>query len=93
MANYRKIYFDNNPSKKGWYTCASCGKKIRKSEADIDHIIPQKYVKIHKEFNLQCLCIHCNRSKQAKMDSTLPDLGKSAVRIVKREVVKSVFKK
>ena len=38
---YRDIYFDRNKSNHGWYTCVRCGKKLRKSDVDIDHIIPQ----------------------------------------------------
>lgn len=72
--NYRELWFANNPSDHGWYTCAECGKKIRKDDVDIDHIVPQKYGGEDKLYNLQCLCKHCNRSKQASMKDTLPDL-------------------
>ena len=72
--NYRELWFANNPSDHGWYTCAECGKKIRKADVDIDHIVPQKYGGKDKLYNLQCLCKHCNRSKQASLGDTLPDL-------------------
>ncbi len=105
--NYRELWFSNNESDHGWYTCAKCGKKIRKADADIDHIVPQKHGGEDKLYNLQCLCKHCNRSKQASMEDTLPDLaktnGKRLVKAVKKnarfvklkvvEGVKSVAKK
>lgn len=74
---YRDDWFKNNPSDHGWYTCARCGKKIRKADVDIDHIVPQKYGGSDRLFNLQCLCKHCNRSKQASMKDTVPDLVKT----------------
>ena len=85
---YRELWFDNNESNYGWYTCAKCGKKIRKADADIDHIVPQKYGGSDKLFNLQCLCKHCNRSKQASLKDTVPDLVKTN----KQRAVKSVKK-
>ena len=41
MAGYREDWFNNNESNHGWYTCVRCGKKLRKGDVDIDHIIPQ----------------------------------------------------
>ena len=38
-----------------------------KRDIDIDHIIPQKYGGSDELYNLQCMCKHCNRSKQAKL--------------------------
>ena len=74
---YREDWFASNESNHGWYTCARCGKKVRKADVDIDHIVPQKYGGSDKLFNLQCLCKHCNRSKQASLKDTLPDLAKT----------------
>ena len=100
VVGYREDWFRSNPSDHGWYTCARCGKKIRKADVDIDHIIPQKYGGSDRLFNLQCLCKHCNRSKQADMKDTVPDLmktnGKRAVKGVKNKlavVAKKVLKK
>lgn len=88
--SYRENWFKHNESNHGWYTCAKCGKKIRKAEVDIDHIIPQKYGGSDSLYNLQCLCKHCNRSKQASMKETLPDLAKTnhqrAVKAVRKSV-------
>ena len=93
---YREEWFSDNPSDHGWYTCANCGKKIRKADVDIDHIVPQKYRGSDGLWNLQCLCKHCNRSKQASVKETLPDLvttnGKRLVKGVKRGL-KSTGKK
>ena len=83
---YREDWFAENKSDHGWYTCAKCGKKIRKADVDIDHIIPQKYKGWDHPSNLQCLCKHCNRSKQARVGikETTVDLAKTnGKRIVK----------
>lgn len=68
MSGYRDTYFDNNSSNHGWYTCVRCGKKLRKGDVDIDHIIPQHYGGGDRLNNLQCMCRHCNRSKQDTVD-------------------------
>lgn len=77
MGNYRDKWFANNESNHGWYTCAKCKKKFRKADIDIDHIIPQKHGGTDDLWNLQCLCKHCNRSKQASVKNTVPDLAKT----------------
>lgn len=74
MANYRDTYFDSNPSDHGWYTCVRCGRKLRRGDVDIDHIIPQSRGGADGEWNLQCMCRHCNRSKQDDTRDTVPDL-------------------
>lgn len=89
MANYRDKYFDNNPSDHGWYTCVRCGRKLRKGDVDIDHIIPQSYGGHDSELNLQCMCKHCNRSKRANTDDSLSDLARNSGRIAKRESKKN----
>lgn len=86
MAGYRDNYFEKNSSNYGWYECNKCGKKLRKGDADIDHIFPQKYGGVHNEINLQCLCRSCNRSKQADLDDVVPDYVDSAKRIGKRTI-------
>lgn len=52
---------------------------------DIDHILPRKFGGRNLEVNLQCICKHCNRSKQASIKDTPKDLLKSSKRIWKRE--------
>lgn len=88
MGNYREEWFANNKSDHGWYTCAKCGKKMRKGDVDIDHIIPQKRRGPDSLWNLQCMCKHCNRSKQASVKETVPDLVKTN----KQRVVKGAKK-
>ena len=90
--SYRDAYFENNPSNHGWYTCVRCGKKLRKGDVDIDHIIPQKHGGSDKLYNLQCMCKHCNRSKRADVK----DVPKDLARNVGKQAIKSLgglFKK
>lgn len=70
---YRDDWFNDNKSNHGWYTCAKCGRKLRKGDADIDHILPQSYGGGDGLDNLQCLCKRCNRSKQDSLRDTVPD--------------------
>lgn len=85
---YRDKYFSRNDpydNNHGWYKCAKCGRSFRKGDMDIDHILPRKFGGTDSEANLQCICKHCNRSKQASMKETPGDFFKSAKRIFKRE--------
>lgn len=91
MAGYRDKYFDNNTGNYGWYTCVRCGGKFRKGDMDIDHIIPRNRGGGDSEWNLQCLCVHCNRSKQDDMSDSGRDLMRAAGRIAGREVRNSPF--
>lgn len=104
MGNYREKYFAEVKSDHGWYTCRRCGGKFRKKDMDVDHIIPQSKGGSDALYNLQGLCKHCNRSKQADTSDTLPDLighntervqrkVKSAVDEKKKEVKKEINKK
>lgn len=79
MPNYRDKYFDNNASNHGWYTCVRCGKKLRKGDVDIDHIIPQSYGGGDGLNNLQCMCKHCNRSKGNDLGNTVQDYTRNTV--------------
>ncbi len=84
--NYREKWFANNQSNHGWYTCEKCGKKIRKADVDIDHILPQKYGGSDSLANLQCLCKHCNRSKQASLKEVVPDYVKNNAKRVHKKI-------
>jgi 5-methylcytosine-specific restriction endonuclease McrA len=88
MGAYRKKYFDSNKGLFGRYRCNRCGKWFKKSDIDVDHIIPQSRGGTDDLWNLQALCKHCNRSKQAKMKDTPKDLIKNVVKIN----VKKLFK-
>ena len=84
---YREKWFAANKSDHGWYTCAKCGKKVHKCDVDIDHIIPQKYGGADELYNLQCLCKHCNRSKQAKLKGVPENFVKHNVKRVANKVL------
>lgn len=66
---YREDYFKANEGitiagKRGkYYRCVSCGKLFPKSQVDIDHKISKRYGGTDDIWNLQVMCIHCNRSK------------------------------
>lgn len=86
---YRDKYFDKNDpydNNNGWYKCVKCGRSFRKGDMDIDHILPKKFGGRDSEWNLQCICKHCNRSKQASIKDTPRDLFRSSKRIVGREI-------
>ena len=79
MSGYRDKWFDNNSSNHGWYTCVRCGRKLRRGDVDIDHIIPQSYGGGDSLNNLQCTCRHCNRSKQDDVGfDTAKDLARNS---------------
>lgn len=91
MGNYRDTYFAKNSSNYGWYRCVRCGRSFRKGDIDIDHIIPQSRGGSDSEWNLQCLCVHCNRSKRDDMSDSFRDRVSTANRIITREVQNNPF--
>ncbi|WP_278381703.1 HNH endonuclease [Clostridium tyrobutyricum] len=92
MSNYRNKWFENNDSNYGWYTCVRCGKKLRKGDVDIDHIIPQNYNGGNNLNNLQCMCKSCNRSKQDDIGfDTVNDYTKNVVNNASKNI-SSIFK-
>lgn len=97
MAGYRDRWFENNDSNYGWYTCVRCGKKLRKGDVDIDHIIPQSYGGSHNINNLQCMCRTCNRSKRDDLDfNTVRDYSRNTVNNTSKNVsntLSGLFKK
>ncbi len=91
MANYRELWFQNNESNHGWYTCVRCGKNFRKKDIDIDHIIPQNRGGKDNLNNLQCMCRHCNRSKQDDLNfTTVTDYARNVVRNTKKDMKKGL---
>lgn len=73
-ANYRERGLENAPSNNGWYKCVRCGKSFRKGDIEIDHIIPVNCGGSNRRENLQCMCRHCNASKQDSTIDTKEDL-------------------
>lgn len=53
--------------KRQQYQCVFCKKEIDLN-SHTDHILPFKYVGDELEDNLQMLCEHCNKSKNARLD-------------------------
>lgn len=87
MSKYRDDWFENNDSNHGWYTCVRCGKKLRKGDADIDHIIPQSLGGSDNINNLQCMCKHCNRSKQDDVDfNTISDYSRNVAKNTSKDI-------
>lgn len=92
-SNYRETWFENNKSNHGWYTCVRCGKKLRKGDVDIDHIIPQNWGGKNNLNNLQCMCKHCNRSKQDKVGlNTITDYTRNVTQNKVKDIKKSMEK-
>lgn len=71
---YREDWFRRHSNPMGMYQCRNCHGWFRKEEIDIDHIIPRHCGGTDADYNLQPLCAHCNRSKQADMTNTGKDL-------------------
>lgn len=93
MANYRDTWFENNESNHGWYTCVRCGKKLRKGDVDIDHIIPQSRGGGHNLNNLQCMCKSCNRSKQNDIDiNIVKDYSRNVAKNTSKKLFNGLFK-
>ncbi|EGT3709109.1 TPA: HNH endonuclease [Clostridioides difficile] len=92
MTGYRDKWFDSNDSNHGWYTCIRCGKKLRKNDVDIDHIIPQKHGGRDNLNNLQCMCKSCNRSKKDNLNNTVTDYSKNTLKNTKK-TLDGLFKK
>ena len=73
-SNYRDVAAKYTHSNKGWYTCPKCGKKFRLKDMDADHIEPKSKGGDNTTYNMQLICKHCNRSKQADTTDTPVDL-------------------
>lgn len=84
-SNYRKTGLDHSLSNNGWYKCIKCGNSFRKGDMDIDHIIPKSCGGTNSRYNLQCICKHCNRSKQNDTSDTDADLRRRRKELKKEE--------
>ncbi|MCI6190043.1 MAG: HNH endonuclease [Clostridium sp.] len=51
-----------------------------KGDIDIDHIIPQNYGGSDNLNNLQCMCKHCNRSKQDDLNHVVSNYANNTVK-------------
>lgn len=91
MGNYRDKWFKNNPPVFGKYRCVRCGGWFPKEEIDIDHIIPQSKGGTDDLINLQAMCKHCNRSKQASTQDTAPDFIKNTAKVGVQTLAKHVL--
>ncbi len=47
--------------------CYICGEQFQFCEMELDHIIPIARGGLHERSNVAMACVHCNRSKGAKM--------------------------
>lgn len=94
MADYRKKFFNDksNKSKSGLYKCVRCGRKFTKDQIDVDHIIPQSLGGSDDLGNLQCLCVHCNRSKGNDISNTIDDLKNRAFQRTTKSQQKAINK-
>lgn len=89
---YREDWFNNTSPFLGKYRCQHCGGWFTKPQIDVDHIVPKKYGGTDHILNLQGLCKHCNRSKQADTSSTVPDFAKNAVKTGAKSLLRSLLK-
>ena len=61
------------------FTCMICGKKIMKTNMlNIDHIIPKSKFPSSHPWNLQTLCIPCNKNKSDELLNEIPIFLKGA---------------
>jgi 5-methylcytosine-specific restriction endonuclease McrA len=63
---YRETWFKHNKPVFGKYRCEACGKWYPKDKIEIDHRIPKRKGGTDDLWNLQPMCRHCNRSKNAR---------------------------
>lgn len=73
-SRYREIAIKYTASNHGWYECPKCHRKFRLKDMDADHIMPKSKGGDHSTYNMQLICSHCNRSKQADTTDTMADL-------------------
>ena len=71
---YREKWFQANKNIFGLYMCVNCKKLFPKEQMHIDHIIPKNKGGTDELWNLQCMCQHCNCSKQDNTKDSANDL-------------------
>lgn len=75
-ATIRKQFLNSFKSHNyAWCYCPMCNGAIRKSQCDVDHIIPKSKHGPDSSWNLRVSCPSCNRSKKDSVGfHTLTDL-------------------
>lgn len=75
---YRRDFIQHNPPRNGRYICVYCGRRVKKDNMQVDHVIAVKRAEknplyrfcIHKDINelsnLVPSCAKCNRRKSDK---------------------------
>lgn len=66
---YRETFFNNTTSFCGKYQCKHCKGWFSKSDIEVDHVIAKRLGGTDDLYNLQALCVHCNRSKRERSSS------------------------
>lgn len=89
---YREKYFRENKGFMGKYRCVRCGKWFKKSDIDIDHILPKSRGGNDELYNLQAMFKHCNRSKGNSTKGMVKDLVRHNAKRAVKKSVKSLFK-
>ena len=74
QAQFRKAVLEKYEEEGGWFTCAHCGKRFKKSEVQADHVIPRTNGGSFSIDNGQVLCIKCNQIKNDSEERTDEDL-------------------
>ena len=74
QAQFRKVVLEKYEEEDGWFTCAHCGKRFKKSEVQADHVIPRTNGGSFSIDNGQVLCIKCNQIKNDSEERTDEDL-------------------
>ena len=74
QAQFRKVVLEKYEEEDGWFTCAHCGKRFKKSEVQADHVIPRTNGGSFSIDNGQILCIKCNQIKNDSEERTDEDL-------------------
>lgn len=66
--NYRKYYLKHSPSICGLYTCSICGRLIKETEMQVDHIIPLACGGKNTWINTVATCSYCNNMKSDSLN-------------------------
>ena len=75
--NGREISFvtKSRVARRDNYICQICGKPLKETEIEFDHIIPISKGGSSEESNIRVTCIKCNREKGNKIYDVVADLN------------------